>query len=51
MVVIEVPIGKQIRIDHSTDRYDWFNVSGRYRGMNRGLVFDGDDYRDYSFSH
>lgn len=52
LVVIEVPVGKQIRIDHSTDRYDWFNVSSKYRGRNRGLVIDWDEDwdRDDSYS-
>jgi hypothetical protein len=52
LVVIEVPVGKQIRVDHSTDRYDWFNVSAKYRGRNRGLVIDWDEDwdRDYNYS-
>ncbi len=50
LVIIEVPVGKQIRIDHNVDRYDWFNVSTRYRGRNRGLVIDWDEDRDYSYS-
>lgn len=50
LVVIEVPIGKQIRLAHSIDRYDWFNVSTRYRGRNRGLVIDWDENRNYDYS-
>ena len=50
LVIIEVPVGKQIRVDHNTDRYDWFNVSTRYRGRNRGLVIDWDDNRNFDYS-
>ena len=52
LVVIEVPVGKQIRIDHSTDRYKWFNVSSTYRGRNKGLLvidWDEDWDRDYNY--
>jgi hypothetical protein len=51
LVVIEVPVGKQIRIDHSTDRYDWFNVNASNRGTSRGLVIDWDEDwdRDYNY--
>jgi phage shock protein PspC (stress-responsive transcriptional regulator) len=43
MVVIEVPVGKQIRIDDNTESYDWFTVSTRYKGRDRGLRVDWDD--------
>jgi phage shock protein PspC (stress-responsive transcriptional regulator) len=42
LVVIEVPVGKQVRIDHSTERYDWFNV-GSNSGRGRGLVIEWDE--------
>ena len=51
LVVIEVPIGKQIRIDNSTDRYDWFNVNTRYRGRNRGFVIDEEEEWRNDFSY
>jgi phage shock protein PspC (stress-responsive transcriptional regulator) len=50
MVVIEVPVGKQIRIDNHTDFYSWFNVNTRFRG--RGLKLDWDEEwwdNDYSW--
>jgi phage shock protein PspC (stress-responsive transcriptional regulator) len=51
MVVIEVPVGKQIRIDNRTDNFDWFTVSARYRGRDRGLRVDWDEdwSRDYGY--
>jgi len=50
MVVIEVPVGKQIRVDNSTDFFDWFNVNTRFR--DRGLNMDWDEEwwdNDYSW--
>jgi phage shock protein PspC (stress-responsive transcriptional regulator) len=50
MVVIEVPEGKQIRIDNSTEFFSWFNVNTRFRG--RGLNLDWDEEwwnNDYSW--
>jgi phage shock protein PspC (stress-responsive transcriptional regulator) len=41
MVVIEVPEGRQIRIDNSTEFYSWFNVNTKFRG--RGLNLDWDE--------
>jgi phage shock protein PspC (stress-responsive transcriptional regulator) len=41
MVIIEVPVGKQIRIDNHTDFYSWFNVNTRLRG--RGIKLDWDE--------
>jgi phage shock protein PspC (stress-responsive transcriptional regulator) len=51
MVVIEVPVGQQIRIDNRTEAYDWFTVSTRYRGRDGGLRVDWDDdwRNDYGF--
>jgi hypothetical protein len=31
LVVIEVPVGKQIRVDNSTEFFSWFNVNTRFR--------------------
>ena len=33
IVVIEVPIGKMIRVDHLTDRYGWFYVTSNMNGI------------------
>jgi phage shock protein PspC (stress-responsive transcriptional regulator) len=43
LVVIEVPAGKQIRIDESTDQYDWFNISTTRSRGNRGMRVDWDE--------
>jgi phage shock protein PspC (stress-responsive transcriptional regulator) len=50
MVIIEVPVGKQIRIDNSTSFFSWFNVNTRFRG--RGVNMDWDEEwwdNDYSW--
>jgi phage shock protein PspC (stress-responsive transcriptional regulator) len=50
MVVIEVPVGKQVRIDNSTNFFSWFNVNTRFRG--RGVNMDWDEEwwdNDYSW--
>jgi len=50
MVVIEVPVGKQIRVDNSTEFFSWFNVNTRFR--DRGLKLDWDEEwwdNDYSW--
>ena len=50
MVVIEVPVGKQIRVDNHTDFYKWFNVNTRFRGRGLNLDWDEDWWdNDYSW--
>jgi len=51
LVVIEVPEGGQIRLDESINRYDWFTVSARYQGRNRGVRIDWDDDWDRSYGY
>jgi phage shock protein PspC (stress-responsive transcriptional regulator) len=51
LVVIEVPMGKQIRIDNRVDNYDWFTVSSRYRGRDRGFRIDWDDDWDRGYGY
>lgn len=45
LVVIEVPMGKKIQLDHSLDYYDWFDVNTHRRGWN--VEFNDDWERDY----
>ncbi len=43
-IVIEVPVGKQIYLDHSLDWYEWFNMDfdrGRY---SRNMAYDKPTY-------
>ena len=51
LVVVEVPVGRQIRVDHSSDRYDWFNVNASNSGRRRGLVIDWDEDWDRDFNY
>jgi phage shock protein PspC (stress-responsive transcriptional regulator) len=47
LVVLEVPVGKAIRIDRSIDWYQWFNIDVNRRGLN--INVDDDFYNDYSW--
>lgn len=49
LVVIEVPVGKAIRIDHSVDWYAWFNINAGRRGLNIEMDDDYFNYNDYSW--
>ena len=49
LVVIEVPVGKAIRIDHSIDWYAWFNINSSRRGLNIDIDDDYFNYNDYSW--
>ena len=49
LVVIEVPVGKAIRIDHSIDWYAWFNINSGRRGLNIDEDDDYFNYNDYSW--
>jgi phage shock protein PspC (stress-responsive transcriptional regulator)/uncharacterized membrane protein len=46
LVVVEVPVGKMIKIDRSTDWYNWFTVNANYR---RGINIQIDDDWDNSY--
>ncbi len=49
MVVVEVPIGKRIQLDHSLDDFSWFNVNtNRRRGFN--VEWDDDWENAYRWS-
>ncbi len=46
VVVLEVPVGKMIRIDHMADRYGWFNVTSDMNGFRvSDDIYDGGDDR------
>jgi hypothetical protein len=47
LVILEVPVGKAVRIDNSIDWYQWFNVNVDRRGVN--IDIDEDFYNDYSW--
>jgi phage shock protein PspC (stress-responsive transcriptional regulator) len=49
LVVIEVPVGKAIRIDHSLDWYSWFDINAGRRGLNIEIDDDYFNYNDYSW--
>lgn len=44
LVVIEVPVGKAIRLDHSLNRYDWFSINTGRRHYN-------DEFDDWDNSY
>jgi phage shock protein PspC (stress-responsive transcriptional regulator) len=46
MVVVEVPVGKAIKIDRSISDYSWFNINSN----RRGLQIDFDDNWDNTYS-
>jgi hypothetical protein len=46
LVVVEVPVGKMIKVDRSTDWYSWFTVNANYR---RGINIQIDDDWDNSY--
>ena len=46
LVVIEVPVGKRIELDHSVTDYNWFSVNFNRR---RGFNIDWDDSWDYTY--
>ncbi|RYY20859.1 MAG: PspC domain-containing protein [Chitinophagaceae bacterium] len=46
LVVVEVPVGKRIEIDHSVNDYNWFSVNFNRR---RGFNIDWDDSWDYTY--
>jgi phage shock protein PspC (stress-responsive transcriptional regulator) len=48
LVVLEVPVGKSIRVDGSIDWYRWFNIDMGRNGVNFDV--DEDYYNDYSWS-
>lgn len=45
MLVIHVPVGKKIRIDHSVNGFNWFSVGYNRRGRNWNYndMYDGDE--------
>jgi hypothetical protein len=47
LVILEVPVGKAVRIDNSIDWYQWFDVNVNRRGVN--IDIDDDFYDDYSW--
>jgi phage shock protein PspC (stress-responsive transcriptional regulator) len=48
LVVVEVPVGKRIELDHSVNDYNWFSVNFNRR---RGFNIEGDDETwDYTYS-
>ncbi len=47
LVILEVPVGKSVRIDNSIDWYQWFDVNVNRRGVN--IDIDDDFYNDYSW--
>lgn len=47
LVVLEVPVGKAIRIDNSIDWYDWFDINVSRNGLN--IDVDDEFYNDYSW--
>jgi phage shock protein PspC (stress-responsive transcriptional regulator) len=49
LVILEVPVGKAIRMDRSIDWFQWFNVHVDRRGVN--IDIDEDFYNDYSWRH
>jgi phage shock protein PspC (stress-responsive transcriptional regulator) len=49
LVILEVPVGKAIRLDRSIDWYQWFDVNVNMRGVN--IDIDEDFYNDYSWRH
>ncbi len=49
LVILEVPVGKAIRMDRSIDWYQWFDVNVDRRGVN--IDIDEDFYNDYSWRH
>jgi phage shock protein PspC (stress-responsive transcriptional regulator) len=40
VVVLEVPQGKMIRMDHEVDNYSWFNINGNTRGIRINMDYD-----------
>jgi len=46
LVVVEVPVGKRIELDHSVTDYNWFSVNFNRR---RGFNIDWDDSWDYTY--
>jgi len=47
MAIVEVPVGKKIKIDGSIDRYDWFDINFNRR---RGWNIEWNDRWDNSYS-
>jgi hypothetical protein len=46
MLVVEMPVGKKIRMDESLQDYHWFDFNRNWR--NHGVEFDWDDNSDNS---
>lgn len=50
MVVLEVPVGKQILVDNRTEFFSWFNINTRVRGNGMDMDWDDDRWNnDYSW--
>ena len=46
LVVVEVPVGKRIELDHSVNDFNWFSVNFNRR---RGFNIEWDDSWDYTY--
>jgi hypothetical protein len=51
MVVVEVPVGKQIKLDSRVDDFDWFTVSTNNRNRNRGMRVDWENDWDRGYGY
>ncbi len=51
LVVVEVPVGKQIKLDPRVDDFDWFTVSTNTRNRNRGMRVDWDNEWDRGYGY
>lgn len=51
LVVVEVPVGKQINLDSRINDFDWFTVSTNNRNRNRGLRVDWEDEWDRGYGY
>ena len=48
MVVVEIPVGKAVKIDRSISDYSWFNINSNRRGLQ--IDFDDNWENTYSWS-
>jgi phage shock protein PspC (stress-responsive transcriptional regulator) len=51
LVVVEVPVGKQINLDNRINDFDWFTVSTNKRNRNRGMRIDWEDEWDRGYGY
>jgi phage shock protein PspC (stress-responsive transcriptional regulator) len=51
LVVVEVPVGKQINLDNRINDFDWFTVSTNKRNRNRDVRIDWEDEWDRGYGY